>query len=169
MRRPVRWGTRLSLAAACALVLGVVAPGSAYSRGTEVHMRVFDLVDQSRSIELPGGRRVPRALETVVRIPATGRLHPLVAFAHGFALTPADYASLLEAWAAAGYVVAAPVFPRTGTHAPGGPTEADLVNQPRDLSFVITRLLAMSGRSTGVLSHEIDASRIAVVGQSDGG
>lgn len=168
-RRPVRSGARLVLAAACVFILGVIAPRSTYPRGIELHARVFDLVDHSRSIDLPDGRHIPRTLETVVRIPARGRSHPLIVFAHGFALTPADYRSLLDAWASAGYVVAAPVFPRTSIHAPGGPTEADLVNQPRDLSFVITRLLALSGRSTGVLSREIDGSRVAVAGQSDGG
>jgi len=60
-------------------------------------------------------------------------------------LTPADYAPLLRAIASAGYVVAAPIFPLTNTHALGGPNEADLVNQPRDVSFVITKLLALNG------------------------
>ena len=90
-------------------------------------------------------------------------------FAHGFSLTPARYSSLLGAWAAAGYVVAAPVFPLTNTNAPGGPTEADLVNQPRDLSFVITRLLVLNRRRTSVLRGTIVPSRIAAAGQSDGG
>ena len=72
-------------------------------------------------------------------------------------------------WAAAGYVVAAPTFPRTSTNAPGGLTEADLVNQPRDMSFVVTKLLAMNARSTSVLRGQIDPTRIAVAGQSDGG
>ena len=47
--------------------------------------------------------------------------------------------------------------------------ESDLVNQPRDMSFVITRLLAMNRRSTSVLAGKIDPARIAVAGQSDGG
>lgn len=132
-------------------------------------VRVFRFVDASRTIRLPDGRRVARSLETVVRLPSTGGPHPLVVFAHGFALTPARYTDLLEAWAAAGYVVAAPVFPLTSASAPGGPTEADLVNQPRDVSFVITSLLAMSRRSTSVLGGEIDPARVAVAGHSDGG
>jgi len=105
----------------------------------------------------------------VVRYPAEGGPHPLIVFAHGFALTPARYAGLLEAWANAGYVVAAPIFPLTNANAPGGPKEADLVNQPRDMGFVITRLLGLNARSGGVLGGEIDPARIAVAGQSDGG
>ena len=61
------------------------------------------------------------------------------------------------------------MFPLTNATAPGGPNEADIVNQPRDVSLVITRLLAMSRRSAGVLAGEVDAARIAVAGQSDGG
>ena len=117
---------------------------------------------------LPDGRNVARRLATVVRWPATGGPHPLVVFAHGFALTPADYAPLLQAIASAGYVVAAPIFPLTNTHAAGGPNESDLVNQPRDISFVITRLLALN-RSSGRLHGAIEPSQIAVAGQSDGG
>jgi dienelactone hydrolase len=133
-----------------------------------VRIHTFVFVDRSRRIRLPDGRDVARRLTTIVRWPATGGPHPLVVFAHGFALTPADYAPLLQAVASAGYVVAAPVFPLTNAHAPGGPAETDLVNQPRDVSFVITRLLALN-RSGGRLSGTVEPSRIAVAGQSDGG
>jgi poly(3-hydroxybutyrate) depolymerase len=117
---------------------------------------------------LADGRDVARTLATVVWWPASRGPRPLLVFAHGFALTPADYAPLLRAIASAGYVVAAPIFPLTNTHALGGPNEADLVNQPRDVSFVITKLLALNG-SSGRLHGAIDRSRIAVAGQSDGG
>jgi fermentation-respiration switch protein FrsA (DUF1100 family) len=79
------------------------------------------------------------------------------------------YERLLDTWAHAGYVVAAPVFPLGNANAPGGPNESDLVNQPRDMSYIITRLLAMSNRPTGVLAARIDPARIAVAGHSDGG
>jgi dienelactone hydrolase len=69
----------------------------------------------------------------------------------------------------AGYVVAAPRFPRTNAKAPGGPDESDLVNQPRDVSFLISRFLALNVRAGGALEGRIDASRIAVAGHSDGG
>jgi hypothetical protein len=61
-----------------------------------------------------------------------------VIFGHGFAVTPGIYTPLLQYWARAGYVVAAPIFPLGNANAPGGPNESDLVNQPRDMSFVIT-------------------------------
>ena len=122
--------------------------------------RVLGLVDHSRTMRFPGQPRQPRALTTIVRYPspAAGPL-PLIVFGHGFAVTPRPYAALLEAWARAGYVVAAPVFPLENGDAPGGPNEADLVNQPRDMSFVITSLLQASAGGSGPLRGRIDPGR----------
>ncbi len=146
---------------------------------------MLTFVDHSRRIRLPSGRLVPRTLVTVIRYPAPGApgrfdLHgasadraagpfPLVVFGHGFAVTPAPYARLLRAWAAAGYVVAAPVFPLENANAPGGPNESDLVNQPRDMRFVISSMLAADARRHGPLAGLIEPHVIAVAGQSDGG
>ena len=142
------------------------------------------LVDATRTIRLPDGRAEPRTLVTYVRYPALGTSgtdlagaaaaraagpFPLVVFGHGYAVTPAPYTRLLRAWARAGYVVAAPVFPLENANAPGGPNEADLVNQPADMRFVISRLLAASATPANPLSGMIDPARIAVAGQSDGG
>jgi hypothetical protein len=65
--------------------------------------------------------------------------------------------------------VAAPIFPLSNPAAPGGPTEADLVNQPGDMSLVISRVLAASAARHGILSGLVDRGRIGVTGQSDGG
>lgn len=147
--------------------------------------RVITLVDRSRTVTFPGRASQPRTLVTVVRYPAVGPPgamdirnaqparaagpFPLVIFGHGFAVTPAAYYRLLRAWAQAGYVVAAPVFPLENAHAPGGPDESDLVNQPGDMSFVITQMLAASANRYALLSGTIDPRQIAVSGQSDGG
>lgn len=141
-----------------------------------IRERVLSLVDLSRTVTYPGETPQPRRLVTIVRYPVgagtspsrPGRF-PLIVFGHGFAVTPAIYAPLLEAWARAGYVVAAPIFPLGNQNAPGGPNESDLVNQPRDMSFVITRLLALSAAGHGPLGGLIDPNRVAVSGQSDGG
>jgi predicted dienelactone hydrolase len=90
-------------------------------------------------------------------------------FGHGFAVTPQPYANLLASWARAGYVVAAPVFPLGSAGAPDGPDEADVINQPRDMSFVISSLLAPGESATGPLAGLIEPTRIAVAGHSDGG
>ncbi len=127
--------------------------------------------DHSRSVKYPGHHREPRTLVTVIRYPAdrTQGPFPLIIFAHGFDITPGPYRRLLEAWARAGYVVAAPIFPLTSSKTPGGPQESDLVNQPADVSFVIGRMLAASAARRGRLAGMIDPRHIAVSGQSDGG
>jgi dienelactone hydrolase len=150
-----------------------------------VGLRVLRLVDKSRTIQLSDGESEPRTLETEVFYPALGASgrapvsgaspatadgpFPLLIFGHGFAETPRLYARLLEAWARAGYVVAAPVFPRENADAPGGPDESDLVNQPADMQFVISRMLALSKAASGFAARLIDPAEIAVSGQSDGG
>jgi dienelactone hydrolase len=150
-----------------------------------VGVRTIAFVDYGRRIRYPGHSSQPRPLVTVIRYPTAGRasatdrrnappLHraggfPLVVFGHGFAVTPRPYTPLLQAWARAGYVVAAPVFPLENAHAPGGPNEADLVNQPRDMRFVISRMLAASADPSSPLAGLVSPRRIAVTGQSDGG
>jgi len=143
---------------------------STHASATTVLVRVLHLVDRSRSIRLSRGRVVPRPVTTYVRYPSTGAgPWPLIVFGEGYAATPGIYAHLLDAWALAGYVVAAPLFPLGNAHAPGGPDESDVVNQPRDMSFVISQLQAASRIATDPLHGLIDTSRIAVAGQSDGG
>jgi fermentation-respiration switch protein FrsA (DUF1100 family) len=150
-----------------------------------VGLRVLQFVDPSRTIRLPNGSVEPRALRTYVRYPALGPVggtdlrnapaaridgpFPLVIFGHGFAVTPDLYAHLLQTWTRAGYVVAAPVFPLGNANAPGGSNESDLVNQPADMRFVISKLLAASSDASSPLAGLVDPSAIAVSGQSDGG
>jgi dienelactone hydrolase len=153
-----------------------------------VGLRVVRMVDTSRTITLPNGTSEPRPLVTEIFYPALGvpgpaggvattnaaaaqadGPFPLVVFGHGFAVTPQLYAPLLRAWARAGYVVAAPVFPLENADAPDGPDESDLVNQPADMRFVITHMLSLSQTSSGPLARMIDPAEIAVSGQSDGG
>lgn len=135
-----------------------------------VGLRVFHFVDRSRIARFRNGTSGPRKLTTYVRYPtaAKGPL-PLVVFCHGFALLPSTYTRLLDAWARAGYVVAAPLFPVENEDARGGPDEADLVNQPDDVSFVISRLLRLDRSRRSRLHGLIDPHRIAVAGHSDGG
>jgi predicted dienelactone hydrolase len=171
---------RRSLAAlALAFTLALAASATAATT-TRVGVMVIRIVDHRRSIRLPNGTRVLRTLVTYVRYPAIGPSssadaadaqparaaapYPLVVFAHGFDTSPAPYARLLHYWAAHGYVVAAPVFPLTNPRAPGGPDERDIVNEPRDMSVVISRLISSRGTLAGLVSP----ARIAVAGHSDG-
>jgi dienelactone hydrolase len=164
--------------------------GTARAAATPRRYSVGEIVvaytDHSRSIHVAGRPPQPRTLVTEIRYPAQGNpggradvrgappakrrgRFPLIVFAHGFDITPDPYGRLLDAWASAGYVVAAPIFPLTNPRAPGGPNESDLVNQPTDVSFVITRMVKADGATRGILARLIDRREIAVSGQSDGG
>lgn len=164
--------------AVCAGLAGLASPSAAPPSSTPVQsgsraavrLGVFRFVDRSRVARFRTGARGPRTLVTYVRYPSSGREpFPLVVFGHGFALMPGDYRRLLDSWTRAGYVVAAPVFPVENADAPGGPDEADLVNQPGDVSFVIGRLLRLDRDPRSRLYGLIDPRRIAVAGHSDGG
>ena len=94
---------------------------------------------------------------------------PLLLFAPGFLQCPGAYSDLLRAWAGAGYVVAGVSFPRTSCHLGTQAYEADLVNQPGDMSYVLTRLLALSARPGDPFSSLLDPHEVGAAGQSDGG
>ena len=157
------------------MAAGVLAltAGAAVARPvhrTPIALRIFRFVDRTRVARFSDGTTGPRLLVTYVRYPRVGRRpYPLIVFGHGFAVTPERYGALLDAWAQAGYVVAAPVFPVENANAPGGPSESDLVNEPGDVSFLISRLLGANAGPPSVLRGLIDPARIAVAGQSDGG
>lgn len=112
--------------------------------------------------------RYPRALRPAGPEPARGPF-PLLLFAPGFMQCGGPYSRLLHAWASAGYVVAVVNFPRTDCHAGAAAHEADLVNQPADMSTVLSRLLALSMKPHGLFSGLLNHHEIAAAGQSDGG
>jgi predicted dienelactone hydrolase len=93
---------------------------------------------------------------------------PLLVFAHGYAIDATAYAPLLQDLAAGGYVVAAPDFPGTSTAYPGGAVRSDSLEEPADLSFVITSMIAVSGQP-GPLAGLVDPNAVGDAGQSDGG
>lgn len=121
----------------------------------------------------------PRTLLTQIRYPLASRLSttkrpargplPLIVFGPGFMQCGGPYSRLLRAWASAGYVVATVNFPRSDCRVGSAATESDLVNQPADMSYVITRMLALSTARHGLFSGLLSSREIAVTGQSDGG
>lgn len=124
------------------------------------------LVDRTRPT-ITRGRTLSttRSLTTTVWFPDRPGRFPLVMFAHGFGVSPAPYTSLLESWAAHGYVVAAPAFPLTdGDVAGPNLDEGDIDHQPADVRFVTDQLVA----AASPVSRRIDPSRVAVAGHSDG-
>jgi predicted dienelactone hydrolase len=143
----------------------------------------YTFVDHSRPSPARGGApaQSSRTLVTTVYYPtsvaptaeaptppaAAGRF-PLVVFAHGYEIDAAAYAPLLRDLAVGGYVVAAPDFPGTSTAHPGGANRADTLEQPADLSFVITSML-QTASAPGPLQNAIDPDAIGDSGHSDGG
>lgn len=162
----------LPLLAGLAL-LGAPAPAGAGAGSTRPPYRVgirAITITEHRTMTLPGHRVVPRSFSVYVRFPKGGPGHyPLLVFAHGYNITPHPYARLLQALAQAGFVVAAPVFPLTNAHAPGGANENDLLNQPGDMTAVITRMIRDSRRRGDPFTGLVNGQQVAVAGQSDGG
>ncbi len=100
--------------------------------------------------------------------PAAPGPFPLIVFAHGYAIDAAAYAPLLEDLAAGGFVVAAPDFPGTSTAYAGGALRSDSLEQPADISFVITSMINLS-TAPGPLSNSVNPAAVGDSGQSDGG
>lgn len=99
--------------------------------------------------------------------PAAAGRFPVVMFSHGLGGRPTDYQLLLRRWAAAGFVVAAPTFPHTGAGGDGNPL--DVLNQPADVSYALTRVLALDRKAGDPLRGHLDADRVAAAGHSAGG
>src|SRR6476646_7709044 len=153
------------------------------SRQHAVGTTTLTFVDPSRTTSANGddGGAPTRTLPTEFWYPAAGAAggdpvadapadkgdgpYPLVLFAHGYAVTPDFYAPLLARWAAAGYVVAAPVFPIL-SGSDGGASHVDYEKTFGDASFVITQVLGLS--KSDPLGGLVDPARIAAAGHSDG-
>ncbi len=90
---------------------------------------------------------------------------PLVVFSHGYAVTPDFYAPMLERWAAAGFVVAAPTYPILSGE-PGGASHVDYEQTFADTSFVISAIVGLGADDP--IGAIVDPSRVAAAGHSDG-
>jgi dienelactone hydrolase len=114
-----------------------------------------------------------RTLETRIAYPSPleGKA-PLIVLAHGLWGSPSKFTDLMTAWAEAGYIVAAPTFPRSTEDQPGGEAASDVgdvANQPADVSFVIDEMLRLAGDSDSVFYKHVDEDHIGLAGHSLGG
>jgi dienelactone hydrolase len=181
IRRMMSLGAVACCLLLCALALPLVGtPTVAAAAGsTLVATTTMTFVDTSRSTPpwdgVPG--KLSRTLVTTIWYPAraSGSVaasgdgpYPLIVFAHGLGGSPQEYQQLLTAWAAAGYVVAAPLFPLSSSQTPGGPDGGDIGNQPGDMGFVIDRVLSASAAANGPLSGLVDPNEIGAAGHSNG-
>jgi predicted dienelactone hydrolase len=165
------------------------APASVSGRAGDhaIGVRIESLTDGSRATPANGSvaGHPGRSLVTTVVYPApgpgsrrplsgappdkAGGPYPLIVFAHGFGSDVTSYLPLLEKWASAGFVVAAPIFPLTNSDTPGGADLSDYVHQPGDMSYVVTQMLHQSSASSGFLSGLIDPAHVGAAGHSLGG
>ncbi|MFI7218339.1 alpha/beta hydrolase family protein [Micromonospora maritima] len=98
---------------------------------------------------------------------AAGRF-PVVVFSHGLRSLPALHAQLTTRWAAAGFVVAAPTYPRTNLRARGF-TRDDVRNQPADAWRLVRHLVRLGARPGDPLGAHLAVDRFAAAGHSAGG
>jgi predicted dienelactone hydrolase len=160
----------VAIALACGLVGLAPLPASAKTSREPKHV-TLTFVDRSRPQEDPtGARSAPvRTLVTEVYVPHGKGPFPLVVFAHGNAGNPGKLTQLLSAWARAGYVVVAPTFPLTNDLNGAKAVPGDYRNQPRDVRFVLDRVLRENHKRTSPLHRRIDPRRIGLAGHSLGG
>jgi len=143
-------------------------------------------VDTSRPTQRNGSApKLPsRTLRTVYAYPTTGDPnsdavegaapyrsagpYPLLIFAHGYTGSPELQKDQINALASKGFVVAAPAFPLTKSDAVGGPNGSDVINQPGDVSFVITKTIEAAKGSGGFLAGLIKTDEVAAGGHSAG-
>jgi fermentation-respiration switch protein FrsA (DUF1100 family) len=148
---------------------------TASAGGYEIESTVETLVDDTRPTP-PNGSFAgapDRTIETKIFRPvlpeggdATDGF-PLIVFSHGIDDDDERYTEVLAEWAEAGYVVAAPNFPLSRKSAPGGPTLADLDNQPGDLQFVTDEIRRLSSDGDHDLAGLV-GDRTALAGKSFG-
>ncbi len=104
-------------------------------------------------------------MDVWIRVPEIDGPVPLVVFAHGIPGHPRSHTMLLDAWAEAGFVVAAPVFPLTNKDYPGAAANVfDIEGQFGDASFIVDALT-----TDPEFSSAVDADAVAMAGHSLGG
>ncbi|WP_229403047.1 alpha/beta hydrolase family protein [Micromonospora okii] len=146
-----------------------VPAGTAPSEAFAVGVRQLRLTRDDRPLPVtvwyPARGSAGGAAERSAPPAATGRF-PVVMFSHGLGSRPDEYAALLTRWAAAGFVVAAPTFPHTAKGGDG--RMLDVLNQPADVSYALTRLLALDTVDGDPLRGRLAADRVAAAGHSAG-
>jgi dienelactone hydrolase len=174
---PGRYRPGVRLRGAVVLVVAfaaAVVPAAARATSTKPPFTSWTetFVDTSRPTA--AGAATPAApdrtlVTTIYRPKGTGPF-PTIVFAHGSNGHPDKFTQLLGAWATAGYVVAAPAFPLTNATVPENSKNiSDVVNQPADMSFVLTQLLRENRDRKSRLHGAIDRRHLGAAGLSLGG
>lgn len=168
---------RLLVLAWMCLLLGVITaaraePTTKPAAGDSVTTLRLTWHDSAR-----GGRAVP----VTIRFSETAaKPSPLIVFSHGLGGSRDHYEYLALHWAREGYIVVNPQHAgsddavwRKNPRAMQDLVKAtrdpeNLTNRPRDISFVIDQMLALSNDSQSPLHGRVDAQKIGVAGHSFG-
>jgi len=95
--------------------------------------------------------------------------YPLIIFAHGAMSFRTQSTFLCKHLASHGYVVFSPDFPLSSFKKFTSMNPADVMNQPGDVSFLITKALELSTKEGDILYNMISSEKIGVTGHSLGG
>lgn len=125
----------------------------------------FDV--DTRQLRLSRGADRPLPVTIWYPEASAGRF-PVILFSHGLTGTPRDYEPLLEHWASAGFVIAAPAYPHTSRGAERLDA-LDVLNQPADATYVLNEVLKLDRRSGDALRGRLATDRLAAAGHSAGG
>jgi len=124
--------------------------------------RLHNFATSTRWVVLHRGSRRLRTMLVIPRV-TEGVVVPALEFAHGWDSNPSVYASMLRAWASAGFLVIAPTSPGM-SRGPGLLSQgAASARQAADLPAVLTQVLKLK------LPVVVNRSEIALAGHSDGG
>ncbi|SCF11496.1 Platelet-activating factor acetylhydrolase, isoform II [Micromonospora mirobrigensis] len=131
---------------------GGVAPAQSAPRST------YPVGVRQLTVDPAGSRPLPLTVwyPTAGGRPAAGRF-PVIVYSHGLRSLPELHAPLTTRWAAAGFVVAAPTYPRTNLRASHF-TRADVRNQPADGWRVIRYLVRLDAGRDDPLAGHLDVS-----------
>jgi dienelactone hydrolase len=94
---------------------------------------------------------------------------PLVVFSHGNGARPTGYSRILSYFASQGYVVAAPEHQDCPSSCSQAQYSAEITRRPLDVQSTLDYILSVNSSQDDALRDLIDASRVAVAGQSFGG
>ncbi|MFB9660259.1 alpha/beta hydrolase family protein [Glycomyces mayteni] len=171
--------TALGLAAAGAatVLAGPASPARAQTAPTRTYplgVRQFTWSRAGRTlvtrIFYPAATGTPGA-EPASGAPLADGRFPVVEWSHGLGGNPESYGVLIRPLAAAGFIVAAPVFPTTTTGAEGNIGDVYNGNQSKDVTEVLTQTLALGAAgSCDPFEGRMDTSRgVGAAGHSLGG
>jgi dienelactone hydrolase len=164
----------MAAAAAAITVAATLAPAATAGQGTPVTsppptkpyiLKLARLHNFATSTHWMEFRRGSRRLRTLLVIPRVteGVVVPAIEFAHGWTSNPAVYASMLRAWASAGFLVIAPTSPGMARGRGLLSQGAASARQAADLPAVLSQVLDLK------LPVVVNRSAIALAGHSDGG